>query len=174
MEELNTIDEILNWHSWWLKSCTRRLVVSPTAWQVNLCISHDYAPFRAPKRKNPHKTTLDDFRLAITNHTPLPKVDCNLSQLFNEYITSFGMVYHGSVENGCISNIRFPQEVSTKVPCFRTPPLFPCRPEKRWWWDECGTSWPPWLASIRCDLGICGVGNSHCSFVSIAVSCFPS
>ena len=35
--------------------------------------------------KIPHKTTLDDFFLAITNHTPLPKVDCNLSQLFNEY-----------------------------------------------------------------------------------------
>ena len=124
--------------------------------------------------KNPHKTTLDDFFLAITNHTPLPKVDCcNLSQLFNEYITSFRICFFfqkkstASSHNHGISMVQWKMGVyispiysfsskrfqpQTSHRCFSTPPalLFPCGAEKRWWWDECGTSWPPWLASFRC------------------------
>ena len=97
--------------------------------------------------KNPHKTTLDDFFLAITNHTPLPKVDCcNLSQLFNEYITSFRICFFfqkkstASSHNHGISMvqwkmgvyiylqyIRFPQRgFNPKLPTVVSPPPPPC------------------------------------------------
>ncbi len=45
-------------------------------------------------------------------------------------------------------------------PSLQKAPVVSCRfPEKRWWWDECGTSWPPWITSLRWWYGDLGVGN---------------